>query len=138
MSREYERYVPKKELPEEIKQLPQEETKCNFCGISYLVHHEVSRLENHVKELQDSLDESERNHKNSIKELMTLRKDVVHLEEKLQAREKWLVYFHAYTAIVVHPFCKETHLSIFKYQLCSLLLLISHVLCEVQYQLKLV
>lgn len=90
MSREYERYVPKKELPEEIKQLPQEETKCNFCGISYLVHHEVSRLENHVKELQDSLDESERNHKNSIKELMTLRKDVVHLNEKLQAKEKWI------------------------------------------------
>ena len=97
MSREYERYVPKKELPEEIKQLSQEETKCNFCGISYLVHHEVSRLENHVKELQDSLDESERNHKNSIKELMTLRKGVPELEEKLQAREKLLVNFYTYS-----------------------------------------
>ena len=75
MSKEYERYVPKKELPEEIKQLPQEETKCNLCGISYLVHHEVSRLENHVKELQDSLDER-RNQKNSIKELMTLIKKI--------------------------------------------------------------
>ena len=39
----FQHYVPEKELPEEIQNLPLEETKCRFCGVSYLVHHEVAK-----------------------------------------------------------------------------------------------
>ena len=52
----FERYVPEKELPEEIQNMPCEETKCRFCGVSYLVHHEVARLENVVKKMQEEKD----------------------------------------------------------------------------------
>ena len=40
----FQHYVPEKELPEEVQNLPLEETKCRFCGVSYLVHHEVAKL----------------------------------------------------------------------------------------------
>ena len=58
-SERYERYIPEKDLPEEIQQLPHEETRCRFCGVSYLVHHEVKKLEEVVKELQSKLQEAE-------------------------------------------------------------------------------
>lgn len=52
----FERYVPEKDLPEEIQNMPLEETKCRFCGVSYLVHHEVARLEGVVKKMQEEKD----------------------------------------------------------------------------------
>lgn len=52
----FERYVPQRELPEEIQQLPLEETRCQFCGVSYLVHHEVKRLEGILQDLTTQLD----------------------------------------------------------------------------------
>ena len=52
----FERYVPEKELPEEIQNMPSEETKCRFCGVSYLVHHEVARLEDVVKKMGEERD----------------------------------------------------------------------------------
>lgn len=58
-SEQYERYIPEKDLPEEIQQLPHEETRCRFCGVSYLVHHEVKKLEEVVKELQSKLKEAQ-------------------------------------------------------------------------------
>ena len=49
----FEHYVPEKELPEEIQNLPLEEKKCRFCGVSYLVHHEVAKLEEEVGKLRE-------------------------------------------------------------------------------------
>ena len=54
----FEHYVPQRELPDEIKELPVDETRCKFCGVSYLVHHEVKRLEDLVDELKGQIDES--------------------------------------------------------------------------------
>ena len=48
----FQRYIPEKELPDEIKALPRDETVCKFCGVSYLVHHEIKALENKVAELE--------------------------------------------------------------------------------------
>ena len=33
------------ELPEAIQSLPEDETVCKFCGVSYLIHREVKRLQ---------------------------------------------------------------------------------------------
>ena len=49
----FQHYVPEKELPEEIQNLPREETKCRSCGVSYLVHHEVAKLEKEVGKLRE-------------------------------------------------------------------------------------
>jgi hypothetical protein len=51
----FERYIPQKDLPDEIKTLPVGETRCEYCGVSYLVHHEVKRLEEMARELQTQL-----------------------------------------------------------------------------------
>ena len=39
----------------DIQELPREDTVCQFCGVSYLVHHEVKKLEEQVKDLQKQL-----------------------------------------------------------------------------------
>ena len=39
----------------EITNLPQEATVCSYCGISYLIHHEIKRLEQELKESQKRL-----------------------------------------------------------------------------------
>jgi hypothetical protein len=41
---------PKFKLPEEIEKMSPAETECKYCGISYLIHSEVTRLK---KKLQD-------------------------------------------------------------------------------------
>lgn len=39
----------------DIKRLPHGETVCRFCGVSYLVHHEIKRLEEAVESMQGQL-----------------------------------------------------------------------------------
>lgn len=34
----------------EITSLPQGDTVCSYCGVSYLIHHEIKRLEQELKE----------------------------------------------------------------------------------------
>jgi len=41
----FERYNPVNPLPEEIRALPNDETVCKFCGVSYLIHNEIKKLE---------------------------------------------------------------------------------------------
>ena len=36
-------------LPEEIQSMEKEDTVCKFCGVSYLIHHEVKKLEDKVR-----------------------------------------------------------------------------------------
>ena len=36
-------------LPEEIRKLARDETVCKFCGVSYLIHHEIKALEDKLK-----------------------------------------------------------------------------------------
>ena len=35
-------------LPNEIQEMTRDDTVCKFCGVSYLIHHEVKRLEKEV------------------------------------------------------------------------------------------
>ena len=39
----------------DIQQLPRAETVCQFCGVSYLVHHEIKRLEDTVESMKREL-----------------------------------------------------------------------------------
>lgn len=45
----FERHVPKYPLPEEILTMSKDETICQFCGVSYLIHNEIKKLEDRVK-----------------------------------------------------------------------------------------
>ena len=81
----YEKYLPEKELPEEIKNLPHEETKCKFCGVSYLVHHEVKRLESQLHRVQSELEEFH-NDRVQLMELPSLRSKIKCLNEEA---DKW-------------------------------------------------
>ena len=80
---QYVKYTPHKELPEEIKTLPRNETVCKFCGVSYLVHHEIKALEDRVSELDGYKDKCVE--LNSTQE--RLRSKVKALEEDLCARK---------------------------------------------------
>ncbi|XP_071804963.1 uncharacterized protein [Asterias amurensis] len=42
-------------LPEEIQKLDRDETVCQFCGVSYLIHREVKALEDQLKKVQEEL-----------------------------------------------------------------------------------
>ena len=35
-----------------FQELPNDETVCQFCGVSYLIHHEIKRLEERIFELE--------------------------------------------------------------------------------------
>lgn len=79
---QFVKYTPQKELPEEIKSLPRSETVCKFCGVSYLVHHEIKALEDRISELERYRDECVE--LKSARELLTSR--AKELEEELCAR----------------------------------------------------
>lgn len=52
MSEDISHYKPKHPLPEEIQNLPRHDTVCKFCGVSYLIHNEIKRLEDKIQEYE--------------------------------------------------------------------------------------
>ena len=45
----FEKHTPKYPLPVEILKMKKDETVCQFCGVSYLIHNEIKKLEDRVK-----------------------------------------------------------------------------------------
>ena len=45
----FERHVPVHPLPEEIQAMTKDDTVCQFCGVSYLIHREIKKLEDRIK-----------------------------------------------------------------------------------------
>ena len=43
---------PEHPLPDEITKLSLDETVCKYCGISYLIHREVAKLQDQVAKLE--------------------------------------------------------------------------------------
>ncbi|XP_072110680.1 uncharacterized protein lekr1 isoform X2 [Mobula birostris] len=51
-----ERHIPVHPLPEDIQQMPQNETVCKYCGVSYLIHHEMKLMEEKLKAMEAELE----------------------------------------------------------------------------------
>jgi hypothetical protein len=45
----FERHVPVHPLPDEIQKMGKDDTVCQFCGVSYLIHREIKKLEDRIK-----------------------------------------------------------------------------------------
>lgn len=48
-NKSFEKHVPIFPLPEEILKMERDETVCQFCGVSYLIHTEIKKLEDKIK-----------------------------------------------------------------------------------------
>lgn len=51
----FERYDPKYPLPEAINKMDRDETVCKYCGVSYLIHNEIKKLEDKLKATEEEL-----------------------------------------------------------------------------------
>jgi hypothetical protein len=45
----FHKHVPQYPLPNEILQMARDETVCQFCGVSYLIHNEIKKLEDRIQ-----------------------------------------------------------------------------------------
>jgi hypothetical protein len=51
----FERYTPKFPLPSDIASMSRQDTVCQFCGVSYLIHNEIKALEAKCQKLESDL-----------------------------------------------------------------------------------
>jgi hypothetical protein len=49
MEKSFDKHTPVHPLPDEILSMKRDETVCQFCGVSYLIHTEIKKLENRIK-----------------------------------------------------------------------------------------
>lgn len=69
-----ERHTPQHPLPQEIREMKNDETVCQFCGVSYLIHHEIKKLEEKVEELEKELVQCRASKENEKKLRIELKK----------------------------------------------------------------
>lgn len=72
------RYVPQHPLPDEIRQMEKDDTVCQFCGVSYLIHSEMKALEERVKEAERQMEY----YKGSVEREEKLKVKVKNLQEE--------------------------------------------------------
>jgi hypothetical protein len=51
----FERYTPQFPLPVDISNMSRQDTVCQFCGVSYLIHNEIKILEGRCQKLESEL-----------------------------------------------------------------------------------
>lgn len=51
----FERYTPQFPLPVDITNMSRQDTVCQFCGVSYLIHNEIKALEEKCHKLEADL-----------------------------------------------------------------------------------
>jgi hypothetical protein len=52
---QFERYTPQYPLPVDITDMSRQDTVCQFCGVSYLIHNEIKALETKCQKLEADL-----------------------------------------------------------------------------------
>ncbi|XP_072035937.1 uncharacterized protein [Amphiura filiformis] len=73
-------------LPQEIRSMEKEDTVCKFCGVSYLIHREVKRLEDQVKAIEKELE----HYKGSVEREKVLQEEVKQLKQNEEEMQKIL------------------------------------------------
>lgn len=87
----FERYNPVNPLPEEIRALPSDETVCKFCGVSYLIHNEIKKLEMELEKVNQQLEgylQMKSNFSSLEKENGDLKDKVGTLEQQCLEKER--------------------------------------------------
>jgi len=51
----FEHYTPQFPLPSDITTMSRQDTVCQFCGVSYLIHNEIKALEDKCQKLEADL-----------------------------------------------------------------------------------
>ena len=90
-----------RDLPDDLKALPREETVCKFCGVSYLIHHEIKALQERVKELESyetKWKESFDIQINLKSKISKLEMKLMNLQKELTQSQEWLVHCAHYVA----------------------------------------
>jgi hypothetical protein len=86
-----ERYIPEHPLPNEIQSMKRDDTVCQFCGVSYLIHNEMKALEERVKEAERQMEyykgSVEREEKLKVK-VKSMEEESDKLSRTLQASEE--------------------------------------------------
>lgn len=86
-----ERFIPEHPLPTEIQEMPKDDTVCQFCGVSYLIHSEMKALEERVKEaerkMQYYVESVEREEKLKVK-VASMEEESDKLSRALQASDE--------------------------------------------------
>lgn len=49
-------YIPQHPLPQEIQKMERDDTVCQFCGVSYLIHSEMKALLKRVEEAEKTME----------------------------------------------------------------------------------
>ena len=52
---QFEHYTPQFPLPVDIASMSRQDTVCQFCGVSYLIHNEIKALETKCQKLEADL-----------------------------------------------------------------------------------
>ncbi|XP_078419930.1 uncharacterized protein lekr1 [Cetorhinus maximus] len=88
-----ERHVPVHPLPEEIQQMPQDETVCKYCGVSYLIHRDFKLMEEKVKAMEAEMEfyrESVEREKELQGELCSMNQCLEYLKSDNQQKKESL------------------------------------------------
>ncbi|XP_067851450.1 uncharacterized protein lekr1 [Heptranchias perlo] len=88
-----ERHIPVHPLPEEIQQMPQDETVCKYCGVSYLIHREFKLMEEKVKAMEAEMEfyrESVAREKKKEEELCSMNQLMEQLKSDNQQKKECL------------------------------------------------
>ncbi|KAL8578224.1 hypothetical protein ACOMHN_040985 [Nucella lapillus] len=52
----FQRYTPQHPLPDQIRNMTRDDTVCQYCGVSYLIHTEIKKLEDKLKATEKELE----------------------------------------------------------------------------------
>uniref|UniRef100_A0ABM5G3I1 Protein LEKR1 isoform X4 n=1 Tax=Pogona vitticeps TaxID=103695 RepID=A0ABM5G3I1_9SAUR len=75
-----DRHTPLHPLPEEIQKMSRDQTVCKYCGVSYLILHEFTVLEEKVKALEEKV----KFYEGSIEREKALQEKLQHLSRELE------------------------------------------------------
>ncbi|XP_067947290.1 cingulin-like protein 1 [Watersipora subatra] len=91
-------YKPEHPLPEEIQSMERDDTVCQFCGVSYLIHNEIKALEEKLAKVESELAVlrgSEEREKKLQSSLSTAQSSNDLLQSQLQERDKLVAMLQA-------------------------------------------